>query len=52
MKLIREEVQEVQFLIQEDKATGKKGYFIEGVFCQADRQNKNGRVYPFETLRK
>jgi Prohead core protein serine protease len=52
MKLIREEVQEVQFLIQEDKATGKKGYFIEGVFCQADKQNKNGRVYPFETLRK
>lgn len=52
MKLIREEVQEVQFLIQEDKATGKKGYFIEGVFCQADKQNKNGRVYPFETLKR
>ena len=52
MKLIREEVQDVQVLIQEDAKSGKKNYFIEGVFCQADRQNKNGRVYPFETLKK
>lgn len=52
MKLIREEIQNVEVLIQEDKATGKKNYFIEGIFCQADKQNKNGRVYPFQTLQK
>jgi hypothetical protein len=25
---------------------------IEGVFMQAEKQNRNGRVYPFDTLRK
>lgn len=50
MKLISEEVQEIQYLVEEDSATKKKNYFISGVFMQAERQNKNGRVYPFNTL--
>lgn len=49
MKLIREEVSEVQYLVEEDK-TGKKSHFISGIFMQAERQNRNGRVYPFNVL--
>lgn len=49
MKLIREEVSEVQYLVEEDK-TGKKSHYISGIFMQAERQNRNGRVYPFNVL--
>lgn len=49
--LIREEVTDVKYLTEEDKS-GKKHHFIEGVFCQAEKQNKNGRVYPFATLQR
>lgn len=52
MKLIKEEIQDVKVLITEDKKDGKKSYCIEGVFMQAEKQNRNGRVYPFDTLRK
>jgi hypothetical protein len=52
MKLIKEEIQDVKVLITEDKGTKKKSYVIEGVFMQAEKQNRNGRVYPFDTLRK
>lgn len=52
MKLIKEEIQDVKVLITEDKNTKKKSYVIEGVFMQAEKQNRNGRVYPFDTLRK
>ena len=52
MKLIREEVQDIKYLIENNKKTGKKDYCIEGVFMQAERQNRNGRIYPFSTLQK
>lgn len=52
MKLIREEVQDIKYLVEQDKKTGKKSYCIEGVFMQAEKQNRNGRVYPFGTLQK
>jgi len=52
MKLIREEIQDIKYLITEDKESGKKSYCIEGIFMMAERQNKNGRVYPFNTLSK
>lgn len=45
MKLISEEVQDVQF-ITEAKKDGGKDYFIEGIFMQAEKKNRNGRVYP------
>ena len=48
MKLITEEIQKVKF-ITEGKGTGKKMY-IEGVFLQGDICNRNGRMYPMETL--
>ena len=49
MKLIREEVETVEFLVEEDK-NGKKSHYIKGIFMQAERQNRNGRVYPFNVL--
>lgn len=51
MKLIREQIEDVNFLIEETKA-GKKNYFIEGVFCQAEQKNRNGRVYPYSILNR
>jgi hypothetical protein len=48
MKLITEEVSEVKF-ITEGKGASKKMY-IEGVFLQGNICNRNGRMYPMETL--
>ena len=48
MKLITEEISSVKF-ITEGKGAGKKCY-IEGVFLQGDITNRNGRMYPMETL--
>lgn len=51
MKLIAEEVQEVQYLSEETE-DGKKNYKIKGIFLQGDIKNRNGRVYPVEVLDK
>ena len=48
MKLITEEISKVEF-ITEGKGKCKKCY-IEGVFLQGDIKNRNGRMYPMETL--
>ena len=48
MKLITEEAQKVKF-ITEGKGDNKKMY-IEGIFLQGDICNRNGRMYPMETL--
>ena len=48
MKLITEEVSKVKF-ITEGKGAKKKLY-IEGVFLQGDIKNRNGRMYPVQTL--
>ena len=48
MKLISEEVQHAEYLIEENN--GKKDYKIRGVFLQSDIKNRNGRVYPREIL--
>ena len=48
MKLITEEVSSVKF-ITEGKGAKKKLY-IEGVFLQGDIKNRNGRMYPVQTL--
>ena len=50
MKLIREEIETVEFLVE--NRNGKKSMYIEGVFLQGDIKNRNGRMYPMETLRK
>tara|TARA_B110000902_G_scaffold124226_1_gene145039 strand:+ start:914 stop:1570 length:657 start_codon:yes stop_codon:yes gene_type:complete len=45
MKLISEYHDSNIQVITEAKADGKKEYFIEGVFMQADKKNRNGRIY-------
>jgi len=49
MKLIREEIETAKVVITEGK-NGKKSHFIEGVFLQGAIKNRNGRMYPIETL--
>ena len=48
MKLITEEINKVEFIIEEQG--GKKSMFIEGVFLQGNQKNRNGRVYKTDTL--
>ena len=50
MKLIREEIESVN-IITESKG-GKRSLFIEGIFLQGNIKNRNGRMYPLDTLRK
>ena len=50
MKLIREEIENVEVIVE--SRNGKKSLYIEGVFLQGDIKNRNGRMYPMETLRR
>jgi hypothetical protein len=50
MKLITEVNESIKVL--EEQFNGEKRYFIEGIFLQAEKKNRNGRVYPKETLKK
>ena len=49
MKLIREEIESVK-VFTESLKNGKKNLYIEGVFLQGNIKNRNGRMYPMETL--
>ena len=51
MKLIAEQIQDVQYLKEEDEK-GKSNYKIKGIFLQGNIKNRNGRVYPVEVLEK
>jgi|TARA_R100000329_G_C7558155_1_gene197359 hypothetical protein len=48
MKLITEEIDQVEVIVEE--RNGKKNLFIEGIFLQGEIKNRNGRMYPIETL--
>jgi len=48
MKLIREEIEQVEVIVE--NRNGKKNLFIEGVFLQGEIKNRNGRMYPMQTL--
>lgn len=50
MKLITELNESVQYITEEKD--GKKTLFIEGPFLVTERQNRNGRIYKEETMRK
>ena len=50
MKLITEEVSRVKFIVEGKGA--KKKMYIEGVFLQGEIKNRNGRMYPLQTLAK
>jgi hypothetical protein len=51
MKLIKEVTENVQY-ISEESENGKKILHIEGPFLVAEKKNKNGRIYEYNTLRK
>ena len=48
MKLITEEISQVEIITEEKN--GKKNLYIEGVFLQGELKNRNGRMYPIQTL--
>lgn len=51
MKLITELTEEVN-VVTEAREDGKKNMYIEGIFLQGGIKNRNGRMYPVETLAK
>jgi hypothetical protein len=51
MKLIAEnEVNNIISVNEAKDASGEKSMFIEGVFAQAEKQNRNKRIYPKKVL--
>ena len=50
MKLITEVNESIKVLKEQHE--GKPRFFIEGIFLQAEKKNRNGRVYPVGILRK
>ena len=52
MKLITEKVfSDIKYL-EEAREDGKKNLYIEGIFMQSNKQNKNGRLYPRNVMEK
>jgi len=53
MKLISEFTEnDIEFITEQDKKTGKKNYSIRGIFAQAEKKNRNGRIYPMAIMEK
>jgi len=52
MLLITEQVDKLLTESIIDEATGKKDWFINGIFMQAEKQNRNGRIYPSRILER
>lgn len=50
MKLIKEVTETVNYLTED--VNGKKVLHIEGPFLVAEKKNKNGRLYEFNTMKK
>lgn len=51
MKLITEVSHQLKYL-DEKLESGSKSLYIEGIFMQADKENKNGRLYPKHVMEK
>lgn len=49
MKLITELSEELEY-ITEAKEDGTKSHYIEGIFLQANKPNRNGRIYPMQVM--
>lgn len=50
MKLIKEITETVSYLVEE--SDGKKSLHIEGPFLVAEKKNRNGRLYEYNTMKK
>ena len=48
MLLITERTDSVNLITEEND--GNKNYFIEGIFMESEKKNRNGRVYPQKVL--
>ena len=51
MKLLREISEENTVELFTEETDGKKTYYIEGIFLQADVKNRNGRLYPYNIMK-
>ena len=51
MKLLTEQTTDIECLI-ESAGGGKKNYYVEGVFMQANITNRNRRIYPKSIMEK
>jgi hypothetical protein len=51
VKLIVERIDSVKPLVEANEG-GEVSYYIEGIFLQADVQNRNGRIYPEKIMDK
>ncbi len=49
MKLLREDIEDFEILTESTKE-GKKNYYIHGIFMQAEKGNRNGRMYPKQVM--
>jgi hypothetical protein len=49
MKLITELVEEVEYMT-EARESGEKEHYIHGIFLQANKKNRNGRIYEMTVL--
>ncbi len=49
MKLITELFEDMEY-ITEAKENGDKEHYIHGIFLQANRKNRNGRIYPLHIM--
>ena len=49
MKLITELVEQVEYITEANKK-GEKEHYIHGIFLQADKKNRNGRIYEMHVL--
>lgn len=52
MKLIAEQVEDIKYLTEEVGPDKAKTYYIEGIFLQANKKNRNGRMYPKDILQR
>lgn len=51
MRLITEVIEDIKY-VTEANENGKKSLYIEGIYMQAERPNRNGRMYRMETLER
>jgi hypothetical protein len=52
MKLICELQESIEYELIDEGGGKPKQYFIEGIFMQSEKKNKNGRIYPLSVLEK
>ena len=50
--MIKEIVEDIQYITEETEDGKGKNYFIEGIIMQGDIKNRNGRMYPSNVLAK